>query len=99
MSTNNSWDWIFHGLDKFLDVGHISFYTLLHQDLTRSDLVDAFPGISLVLPGRPPDFQEDSNLRIVHASPDVNMILNVYPANQLHLQPCECENCHLGIQG
>ena len=35
----------------------------------QPDLVDAFPGVSLVGPGSPTDFQEDSNL--LQASPDM----------------------------
>ena len=36
----------------------------------------------------PTDFQEDSNLGIVLASPDVGMLLlNLPNANQSHLQP------------
>ena len=59
--------------------------------------LDAFPGGLLSVPGRPTGFREDSNLGIMRASPDVWMLLNVHHTSQSHLQPCECETCHLEI--
>ena len=35
------------------------------------DLVDAFPGVILVVPGSPTNLQEESNVRTLRASPDV----------------------------
>ena len=37
ISTNNSWDWMWHGLDKFLDVGHINVQPLLHQRIKEKE--------------------------------------------------------------
>ena len=65
-STSNSCDWIWHVLDRFLDVGHINVQTLL-QKRTKTwsvgpDLVDAFPA---TIPRRIPSRLGFQPLRIL----------------------------------
>ncbi|KAI4892653.1 hypothetical protein NFI96_022785 [Prochilodus magdalenae] len=44
--TNNSLDWIGHGLDKFLDVDHISVQTLICQSIGQSGQIWWMPSLA-----------------------------------------------------